>query len=88
MPRITDRQQTTNDLIEAYIVHLLGKAEAEAYQSYSDSASSDEEMIPADGSPDLSLLPLSESDLESDSDPVGDGIIASLEELYSTRYID
>ncbi|KAG6896149.1 hypothetical protein C0992_009941 [Termitomyces sp. T32_za158] len=91
MPCITDMQQTTNDLIEAYIVHLLGKAEAEAYQSDSDLASSDEEMmgfLPADSSPGLSLLPLSESDSESGLDPVGDGIIASLEELYSTRYID
>ncbi|KAG5649581.1 hypothetical protein H0H81_003000 [Sphagnurus paluster] len=84
MPRVTERQQSTNALLDAYLVNLLATLEADAYRDFSDSDSDSGDSDESMGSPHSarSGTPSSLSSSESDSDPIGEAIIATLEELY------
>ncbi|KAF8816578.1 hypothetical protein BYT27DRAFT_7220661 [Phlegmacium glaucopus] len=71
MPRITERQEDTNVLLNIFIVHLLARMEADAFRAGADSESDSEAS--------------SDSSQASD-DPITEGIINSIEELYKDRY--
>ncbi|KAG5649613.1 hypothetical protein H0H81_002852 [Sphagnurus paluster] len=66
MPRVTDRQQQTNALLDAFVVHLLAKLEADAFVNDSDSDSDSDS---------------DNSDLGFDDDPIAEGLIESIEQL-------
>ena len=73
MPRLTERQEDANTLLNVFIVHILAQMEADAFHADADSSESD-----LDGS--------SDSDDNCSDDPITEGIIKSIEELYKERY--
>lgn len=83
MPRITERQQHTNALLEAYIIHIIAEAEARSLQdSFSDTDSDGSDW---DSNSDLDSESSSSSSSEG-SDGISDAILATLMELHHTRY--
>ena len=70
MPRRTERQETTAALLDAFLVHLVAKMEADSYRAdtNSDTDHSDEETR------------------TDDDDPITDAFLQSLGELYKERY--
>ena len=75
MPRLTERQEDANTLLNAFIVHLLAQMEADAFRGAD--SESDSEAGTSDGE---------DSEDYSSDDPITEGIIKSLEELYKDRY--
>ncbi|KAF8077720.1 hypothetical protein FPV67DRAFT_1684428 [Lyophyllum atratum] len=94
MPRLTERQQQMNALLDAYIVNLIAKFEADLWKATDDSdPESDDEFLRSPASPAHPGTPMDiDSDSGSEDDPlddaIGDTIIAAVEELYRSRYVN
>jgi len=69
-----ERQEDANTLLNAFIVHLLAQMEADGFRADADSESDSEA-----GS--------SDSEDNYSDDPITEGIIKSIEELYKERYV-
>lgn len=75
MPRITERQAEAQAILDIYIAHLTAKITSD-FNDAMDIDSSD-----PDSDSDSSA-----SDIGEDEDPVGEGLMMSLANLYQTRY--
>ncbi|KAF8154479.1 hypothetical protein B0H34DRAFT_716635 [Crassisporium funariophilum] len=89
MPRVTERQQQTNKLLDAFIVNYLAQLEADMWKSTGESGSdSDKEMYSPPSPGGVPRQP-GEDSSESDSDTgdvISAAIISSLEQLHAERY--
>src|ERR1700678_727918 len=75
MPRLTERQEDANTLLNAFIVHLLAQMEADAFRGADSESNSEAGTSDGEDSEDY-----------SSDDPITKGIIKSLEELHKNRY--
>ena len=76
MPRVTERQTDSNTLLDALVMHLVAKMAADTTSQASDSDSTTSDSSDSD----------SDSDSDSSGDPISEGILGALEELYGERY--
>ena len=74
MPCLTERQDNANTLLNAFIVHLLAQMEAKAFCAGANSDSESDSEVGNSSSEDY-----------SSDDPIAEGFIKSIEELYKDR---